>query len=130
MTFELPKMNALEQKPNPKNGLGVLDSPTRTTEVETISRMSETEDPSKENKTELSEFSKRYAAFYRKQISQRIRSLRAQYGAKLQDKPREIESINSSDCEDFTKRRVGEDGKFQYLDEDVPLEVRKKLKTL
>ena len=34
------------------------------------------------------------------------------------------------ECETFVEKRVGQDGKFQYLTDDAPVEVRKKLKEL
>ena len=50
------------------------------------------------NKTqlELSEFSKRYSAFFRSLLAERIRNLRYQYEIKHKEKPAEIEALKSS----------------------------------
>jgi hypothetical protein len=33
-------------------------------------------------------------------------------------------------CQNFVKKRQGKDGKFQTLEEDIPLEIREKIKNL
>ncbi|MEI7709631.1 MAG: hypothetical protein WCI76_02870 [bacterium] len=82
MTVELPKIKNIENQSG--------------AEAVGMSRDSAAPFYDKEGKAETAQFSKRYAAFYRKQIAERIRNLRAQYRTKLEEKPREIESIKSS----------------------------------
>ena len=37
---------------------------------------------------------------------------------------------SATECETFIKKRVGQDGRYNYLVEDAPLDVRKKLNEL
>ncbi len=79
-----------------ENKLGDLDNEMKVSCKETKSKISEISGSGKENPLELSEFSKRYSTFYRKQIAQKINNLRFKYQTKLQQKPAEIESSKLS----------------------------------
>ena len=37
---------------------------------------------------------------------------------------------NLNECENFVMKRSGKDGEFQTLEEDIPIEIRKKIKEL
>lgn len=85
---------------NLENNLNTLNSEAENIKEEAKSKISEITGLNKEDKLELSEFSKRYSAFYRDQIAQKINNLRFKYNTKLKEKPVEIESLNLNIAEE------------------------------
>ncbi len=74
--------------------LDALDSEAKIIKNDAKSEISKITDLSGETRLGLSEFSKRYSAFYRNQIAQKINNLRFKYNAKLKEKPAEISYLN------------------------------------
>ncbi len=88
--------NEIKDEINLDNKLGGLDNEAKLIKDETKSKISEITGLGKEAQLELSEFSKRYSAFYRDQIAQKINNLRFQYQSKLKEKPAEVELLKTS----------------------------------
>jgi hypothetical protein len=76
--------------------LNELNTEAQNSKEEAKSKISEITGLDKQEILELSEFSKRYSNFYRKEIAHKIKHLRSLQQSKLKEKPLEIESLHSS----------------------------------
>ncbi len=109
--------NEIKNELNLENNLNTLNSEAENTKEEAKSKISEITGLNKEAKSELSEFSKRYSAFYRDQIAQKINNLRFKYNTKLKEKPVEIESLNLAIAEE--KKLIQETTEKKINDEEL-----------